>query len=288
MPIPNAIIRHCDLFRQELHKALKDWCVLAGYRGSIAHGMFVPSTDPNSIDDKDLMAVVVPPPEIYLGLNQFGHKGNGTMELAFDEWDLVVYDLRKIVSLLAKGNPNVLSLLWLNENYYLEQSFAGRELIKNRDLFANRSVYNAFTGYAHGQLKKMTNATFEGYMGQKRKGLVEKFGYDTKNAAHLIRLLRMGIEFLRDGELYVEREDAAELLAIKRGEWKLERVQEKADQLFGLAQEALLHSNLPKQPDMERINHLLVRLIIATWAERGQMPVTQEQVRQYLVEHKQL
>ena len=55
----------------------------------------------------------------------------------------------------------------------------------------------------------------KGYMGEKRKRLVEKFGYDTKNASHLIRLLRMGMEFLVDGELHVEREDAKELLRIK-------------------------------------------------------------------------
>jgi len=58
-----------------------------------------------------------------------------------------------------------------------------------------------------------------GYMGKKRRELVRRVGYDAKNAAHLIRLLRMGIEFLTEGTLYVERPDAAELLDIKRGVW---------------------------------------------------------------------
>ena len=43
-----------------------------------------------------------------------------------------------------------------------------------------------------------------GYMGQKRRELVRRVGYDAKNAAHLIRLLRMGIEFLTEGTLHVE------------------------------------------------------------------------------------
>jgi len=34
-----------------------------------------------------------------------------------------------------------------------------------------------------------------------------RVGYDSKNAAHLIRLLRMGIEFLTEGKMYVERAD---------------------------------------------------------------------------------
>jgi DNA relaxase NicK len=46
-----------------------------------------------------------------------------------------------------------------------------------------------------------------GYMGKKRRELVVRVGYDAKNAAHLIRLLRMGIEFLTEGTLYVERAD---------------------------------------------------------------------------------
>jgi len=42
-------------------------------------------------------------------------------------------------------------------------------------------------------------------MGKKRRELVMRVGYDSKNAAHLIRLLRMGIEFLTEGTMYVER-----------------------------------------------------------------------------------
>ena len=49
-------------------------------------------------------------------------------------------------------------------------------------------------------------------MGEKRKAIVRKYQYDVKNAAHLIRLLRMGIEFLETGELRVFRAmDAEEL-----------------------------------------------------------------------------
>jgi len=88
---------------------------------------------------------------------------------------------------------------------------------------------------------------YHGHMGEKRKKLVDKFGYDTKNAAHLIRLLRMGIEFLKDGELYVERFDAGELLSIKRGEWALEAVNKEAERLFGLIDKAYVESLLPKE-----------------------------------------
>jgi hypothetical protein len=99
------------------------------------------------------------------------------------------------------------------------------------------------------------------YMGEKRQRLVAQHGYDTKNAAHLIRLLRMGVEFLRDGELQVTRPDASELLAIKHGEWTLERVKLEAERLFRHAEDAHAASTLPDKPDPDAINTLTVEVI---------------------------
>jgi hypothetical protein len=100
-----------------------------------------------------------------------------------------------------------------------------------------------------------------GYMGKKRRELVRRFGYDAKNAAHLIRLLRMSIEFLTEGTLYVERADAVELLDIKRGVWPLEKVKAEAERLFQLAQEAYVRSSLAPEPDRERAERLCVEMI---------------------------
>lgn len=243
----------------QTHPGLGEWAILVGYRGSIAHGMYTPKSNPNSIDDKDAMAICVPPNDYYYGLKEFGSRG--TQEIKRDEWDIVVYEIRKMMSMLAQGNPNVLTMLWLDQQYYLYINDAGHLLIDNRELFVGRHVYKPFTGYAYGQLHRMTHNAYEGYMGEKRKQLVDKFGYDTKNAAHLIRLLRMGIEFLRDGELCVTRPDATQLLEIKHGEWSLEQVKAEADRLFKVAEEAYLHSPLPLKPDLDKINDLCIDII---------------------------
>jgi hypothetical protein len=100
-----------------------------------------------------------------------------------------------------------------------------------------------------------------GYMGQKRRELVRRVGYDAKNAAHLIRLLRMGIEFLTEGTLHVERADAPELLDIKRGAWPLEKVKAEAERLFELSQEAYVRSALSPQPDRDQAESLCVKMI---------------------------
>jgi predicted nucleotidyltransferase len=221
--------------------------------------MYVPSDDPNSVDDKDAMAVCVPPLTHYFGLKNYGSKG--TKEIKRDEWDIVTYEAKKFIRLLSKGNPNVLMALWLEPNYYIKVADAGQLLIDERDIFVGRHVYKSFTGYAYGQLHRMTHHAKQGHMGAKRKALMEKYGYDTKNAAHLIRLLRMGTEFLKDGELNVTREDASQLLEIKKGEWTLEQVKEEADRGFKLAEQAYLSSNLPKQPDMDVVNDLAVTVV---------------------------
>lgn len=233
--------------------------VLLAYRGSIAHGMYVPNTDPNSIDDKDLMGVSIPDDRFYFGLGNFEQA-----EIKHNEWDSVVYEIRKFVRLLVQQNPNVMSLLWNEPKYYLIQDESGKVLIENRHLFVSRKAYHSFTGYAYGQLKKMTHLAFNGYMGDKRKKLVEKYGYDTKNAAHLIRLLRMGIEFLNEGVLYVDRGakgDATQLLDIKRGEWTLEQVKAEADALFKRAESAYDNSRLPISVDTQKIDALLTDIV---------------------------
>lgn len=262
MGIPKDIVRE--------YQALNEWAIVTAYRGSIAHGMYVPNKDPNSIDDKDVMAVCVPPLEYYYGLKQFGSRG--TQEIKRNEWDIVVYESRKFISLLAQGNPNVLMLLWLSPQFYMLKTKAFDLLIEGRSAFVGRHVYKAFTGYAYGQLHRMTHHAFEGYMGVKRRALVDKYGYDCKNAAHLIRLLRMGVEFLKDGELNVERQDSQQLLEIKRGEWTLEQVKAEADRGFKMSEDAYVASTLPAQPDFDRINPLAVEVVEMAYKERAHSP----------------
>lgn len=104
---------------------------------------------------------------------------------------------------------------------------------------------------------------YSGYMGKKRKQLIERYNYDPKNGAHLIRLLRMGIEALVTGELNVFREDAVELVAIKRGAWDLRKIQREAEILFADARQALIASPLPDHPDTDAVNDLLTNLLCA-------------------------
>ena len=245
--------------------------VLHGYRGSIAHGTHVPPEKEDGIDDIDIMGVFVAPKSYYLGLNQV----DGFDFWVDDKFDCVYYEIRKFLRLLAKGNPNVLSMLWMKPEMYFDvqslafdggpchNGWAQKLLIENRKLFLSKRLYHSFSGYAYGQLKRMTqyDSPYRGYMGAKRKALVDKYGYDTKNAAHLIRLLRMGVEALEFGELNVWRCDAQQLIDIKTGKWTLTEVQQAAEGLFARMENTKDHTSLPEHPDENAINELCVEIV---------------------------
>jgi len=56
---------HADTFQH---------AILTAYRGSHCHGTFVPSTDENSIDDVDIMSVIISQKTYYFGLDTFGSR----------------------------------------------------------------------------------------------------------------------------------------------------------------------------------------------------------------------
>jgi uncharacterized protein len=94
-----------------------------------------------------------------------------------------------------------------------------------------------------------------------RAALEARFGYDTKHAAHLVRLMRTGLELLERGELRVRRPDAAELGAIRDGALRYEEVVAEAERLRTRMQHAAARSALPLDVDHEALDALLFELI---------------------------
>lgn len=227
--------------------------IVAATVGSQSHGTYIPKDD-GGIDDVDVLGAILPPVDRMIGLDGFDH-----WVQMIDELDLTFFSLKKMVSLWLKSNPNVLGLLWLRDEDYLIRSDKFNRFVEMRDAFVCQQVADAFGGYAFSQIQRIHKNRHEGYMGAKRKELVEKHGYDVKNAAHAIRLLRMACEFMHFGELFVHRtHDADELRAIKRGEWTLEQVQSEAARLFNVLEGWKHITKLPAKPDRERANALLV------------------------------
>lgn len=303
--------------------------------GSHSHGTYCPPTDPQAIDDVDYMGIVIPPLSYTIGLKNW--EG---LNFQFEELDCVFYSFKKFVTLLMKANPNVIGLLWLRPEFYINQSKEWNLIVSNRDKFSSKLAYPSFMGYAHSQMRKMThfdlaaaneydfikegledlglvfsevvkpNYTFyipvekrverfglkglignsgnfysqdvihsflidankiqskyfAGYMGEKRKALVRKYGFDTKNAAHLIRLMTMCVEFLSTRVMNVYREDDGDYIrAIKSGKYTLEEVKNRANELFELAVQEKSASLLPDEPDTDAIDRLTIQVHLSAY-----------------------
>lgn len=97
-----------------------------------------------------------------------------------------------------------------------------------------------------------------------RAKLEAEYGYDTKHGAHLVRLLRMGMEIVATGQVHVWRgdRDADELRAIRGGAWSYETLCEWADQSY--AKLMKLTTTLPMHTDKEKVDALSMEII-----ERG-------------------
>lgn len=99
---------------------------------------------------------------------------------------------------------------------------------------------------------------------EKRAELEAKFGYDTKHAMHLVRLLRMCREIVEGKGVRVKRPDAEELLSIRRGAWTYEELISWAEEED--AKVRTLPSSLPKEPDVSFLDDLVMRVQESFWS----------------------
>jgi uncharacterized protein len=94
-----------------------------------------------------------------------------------------------------------------------------------------------------------------------RAELERRYGYDTKHAMHLLRLMHTGLEVLQEGELRVRRPDAAELLAVRAGELTFEQLSARANELQAEMRAAALSSRLPDDVDYSFVDGLALQVI---------------------------
>lgn len=213
--------------------------ILRVYAGSHSYGT-------NTKDsDEDFRGIAIPPANYLLGMDEWE-------QFERKEPDTVIYSLKKFVKLALGNNPNILDALFVADNHILFINEFGHELRDLRYEFLSKQVYKTYGGYAYGQLYKMTKVdkNAEG----KRLASIQKYGYDTKNAMHLIRLLKMGIEVLMEREVNVLRYDNRELLDIRNGKFTREEIEIEAKRLQVLLSEAYIKTELPAKPNYEKIN----------------------------------
>lgn len=96
----------------------------------------------------------------------------------------------------------------------------------------------------------------------KRSALEDKCGYDSKNAMHLVRLMRMAEEIVTTGQVIVKRPDFEELLEIRNGAWSYDKIVEWADKMDEKLEGIYKTSTIiPHKPDYNKIDALCVELV---------------------------
>lgn len=240
----------------------QDNLIMAFIGGSQLHGAKVGATD-----DTDWYGVFIEPPDKMIGLDRDeffvyttgGQEGgNGP-----DDVDVCLYSLRKWAGMAAKGNPSALHFLFAREAY---TTGSWDQISKNARIFASKRHLKPFVKFAEDQMDRLC-----GRKGQKnihRTELVEKHGYDTKYAMHVIRLFLEAKEYMEEGEISLPNPKVDLLIDIRKGKYKLSEVEEMGKQLDAEAVQAQTASPLPESVDLNAISQLLSDVYLDFWSRK--------------------
>lgn len=352
---------------------LEQYCIFRCRAGSYAYGTNLPTSD---IDER---GVFIAPPSHVVSCIQ-------TIEQIEDKQkDVTIYELRKFMKLAANCNPNIIELLFTEEENILEIHPAWERIRKHRNLFLSKKAKHTFSGYAMRQLKRIKGhhkwisqdglipkqhpvlgdycklvfadgsvtsdpktirqlsaecfivetfgktqfrvfsspqffadklgfftsdelqlrpvnvhddilkerAEYVGFLivnlnefkkdykvwkdfwawkqnrNEVRAKLEEQYGFDTKHAMHLVRLMRMAQEIIRDGKVVVRRPDAEELLRIRNGEFDYQRLINWSEEMDKSLNELYESSDLPYSPDYQAIDQLYREVVFEFWKDHN-------------------
>jgi len=110
-------------------------------RGSHAYGTNIPTSD------TDYSGVFVQNLDSILGISY-------VEQINDDKNDIVIYELRRFLELLAKNNPTVLELLNTPEDCVVYKHPLFDKILENKDNLLTKICANSFGGYAKEQISK--------------------------------------------------------------------------------------------------------------------------------------
>jgi predicted nucleotidyltransferase len=214
---------------------LRDSIIYRCVVGSRAYGLGVDGSD------TDRRGIYVAPCDMHWSL--YGVP----QQLENHESQECYWEIQKFIVLALKANPNILECLFTPLVEHM--SPLGEELRAMGEMFLSKLVYQTYNGYVLSQFKKLNRDL-------RNKGAVKP-----KHAMHLIRLLLVGIQILREGFVPVSMEEhRAQLLAIRAGQMDWAEVNAWREQLHRAFDQAFRETRLPDRPDYERANRFLIRV----------------------------
>lgn len=267
---------------------LVDSTIYLTLTGSVSYGC---STD---VSDADVVGVVVPPKRYLFPEGEI--EGFSTPGPRFAVWqkhhvdvkglwgsreqaDFALYSIAKYARLAMDNNPNAIDILFAPTDCVLLCSPAFAILRDARKLFLHKGSYHKFRGYAHSQLAKIRTKDDLGNIDKvgNRREIIERYGFDTKFAYHVMRLALECEQILEGGDLDLRR-DRELYKAVRRGDWTLLGIQEwwaaKERYLESLYQSSALRM----RPNEAEIKAVLMRALNEHWGSTEQ-PVSDSDAR---------
>ena len=233
--------------------------------GSTLHGTKVD----DGLEDLDLMAVVIEDLKHFAGFYTedtwtFRTKPDGVRSEAGDI-DYVAYGLKKFLNLATKGNPTILLALFAPPEFIRATTTKGQELQQLASSIVSKQSFAPFRGYMRQQHERLLNA--RGQMKVTRPELIEKFGYDTKYAAHIIRLGYQGYELLRTGRMTLPMPDEQRqrVVDVRNGKYELHQVSDMIDRAETSLAVAVEASPLPERPNLKAVEQWMLRTYLDYW-----------------------
>jgi len=166
-----------------------------------------------------------------------------------DPPDTVIYSVAKFFTLLAKGNPTLVELLFVPDDAILLDRMEARE-IRNfcRKTFITKTLIPSYMGYVRDQFKRVVERKAQ----NNRTTALEKFGFDTKSASHVYRLAVQATELMSSGKCSPRMTggDREIALAIKRGDYNYDRTVDTLKLAIRGMEVAESVCKLPEKPDM--------------------------------------
>lgn len=258
------------------HKAVAEaGTILRTEVGSGLHG-----TSVSGYDDRDEMGICIEPPSAVIGFERFEQyewhtawerEGERANRSGAGDLDVIIYSLRKWMRLAINGNPTVLLLLFAPENNWVTMTDVGHEL-RNRaaPYILSRVAADRFAGYLNTQRESMLSHDGKG-RDITRPELIEQFGFDTKFAAHMIRLGYQGCELLRTGHITLPMPEHERNICrkIRNGAHSMKFCLTLAEALEEEITRMKAWSPLPERPDRDWINGWLSDTYRWYWTLQG-------------------
>lgn len=173
---------------------------------------------------------------------------------------------RKWLRLALDGNPTVLTPLFAPAEAIVDVTTVGLGLRAQADMIVSRQAGHRFLGYLHGQRQRMLNGNVHARVN--RPELVEKYGHDTKYAAHMVRLAVQGVELLETGRLTLPMAEPWRtwIRDLRQGKHTQQEALDATEELEARLTVLTETADLPKEPDVKQANRWLIDTYQQAWA----------------------